>query len=229
MQKKLPFPNKHGGNRKHGWARKQKRRGKRVAVPHRRRALVEERYPQHVTLRLCEGLASLRRQNVFAFVREALRKGKEREDERGDAFRLLHFSVQTNHLHLIVEASSTVALSRGMQSLSIRLAKGLNRLWQRRGQVFAHRYHAVELRTPTQIRNTLRYVLSNARKHGQALRPNELDPCSSAAWFDGWRRGAGGSSLADAHCPVTAARGFLVRVGWRRKGLIDPNDCPRGG
>ena len=119
-QKRFAFPNRHGGNRKHNWAQKQKRRGKRCPVPHRRCCEVEERFPMHVTLRLRVGLESLRRRQTHAVVREALCKGKEHGE-----FRLHHFSVQSNHVHLIVEARDRVSLARGVQALAIRIAKGL--------------------------------------------------------------------------------------------------------
>ena len=180
----------------------------------------------HVTMRLQEGLENLRTTRSFAVVREALRRGKQYGE-----FRLHQFSVQSNHLHMIVEASDRVTLSRGMQALAIWIAKGLNRAWERRGQVFAERYHALVLRSARQIRNALRYVLTNVDKHTRRL-TSFFDPCSSALWFDGWLNVRGkawpGLSLEGADVPVVAARGFLLRIGWRRWGLLDPGDCPKG-
>ncbi|TMA50520.1 MAG: hypothetical protein E6J81_00355, partial [Deltaproteobacteria bacterium] len=98
----------------------------------------------------------------------------------------LHFSVQTNHLHLIVEADARTALSRGLQGLVIRLAKGINRTLGRRGRVWGDRYHARALRTPREVRNALVYVLQNWRRH--RVGTGALDTCSSAVWFDGWVR-----------------------------------------
>jgi REP element-mobilizing transposase RayT len=135
---------------------------------------------------------------AFGELRQAFAAGRERF-----GFRLTEFSVQSNHLHLMVEAEDTRALSRGMQGLAIRCARTLNRLWQRRGAVFSDRYHAHVLRTPTEVRRALRYVLENARRHGVAL--VGPDPCSSAA------RGLRGPVA------VVAARSWLQRLGWRRK------------
>ena len=227
-QQRFAFPNRHGGNRKHDWARKQKRRGKQCPVPHRRRCEVEERFPMHVTLRLREGLESLRRRQTYAVVCQALCKGKEYGE-----FRLHQFSVQSNHLHLIVEASDRVSLARGVQGLAIRIAKGLNKLWERRGKVFAERYHALVLRSARQIRNALRYVLGNAFKHDWSKVLNGwFGPCSSAAWFDGWRGWNGqplrARSFEGALVPVVAARSYLLRMGWRRWGLLDPTELPKG-
>ena len=180
----------------------------------------------HVTMRLEEGLENLRTPRSYAVVRDALRRGKQY-----GGFRLYQFSVQSNHMHMIVEASDRVALSRGMQALAIRIAKSLNLAWGRSGKVFAERYHALVLRSARQIRNALRYVLTNANKHTRWV-ANHFDPCSSALWFDGWLNLWGkawpGLPLDRADVPVVAARGFLLRVGWRRWGLLDPGDCPKG-
>jgi hypothetical protein len=87
-------------------------------------------------------------------------------------------------MHLLVEADDNRALSRGMQGLAIRMARGLNQLMQRRGRVFADRYHAHVLRTPSEVRRALHYILHNYRHHaaerGQSLSPTYCDPYSSA-------------------------------------------------
>jgi REP element-mobilizing transposase RayT len=144
------------------------------------------------------------------------------------SFRLVHFSAQSNHLHLLVEAGDRAALGRGMQGLAIRLARRLNRLWGRRGGVFADRYHARALRTPREVRHALVYVLANARRHGIGYRG--IDPHASGAWFGGWRDAP---RRAEAPCeapgPVSAARTWLLAVGWRRHGLIGTRESPRAG
>jgi len=131
-------------------------------------------------------------------------------------FRVVHYSVQTNHVHFLVEAGNRDLLSRWLGGLATRMARRLNRLWNRRGRVFADRYHDRILRTPREVRNALRYVLNNARKHGIFLRGDRPDPCSSGRWFDGWR-----DWLARAPgSPLALARTWLLRVGWRRHGRI---------
>jgi len=99
--------------------------------------------------------------------------------------RLCEFSVQGNHIHLIVEAAGQVALSRGMKGLGVRLARGLNKMMNgRRGRVLADRYHAHVLRTPTEVRRAVHYVRHNHRKHaldrGDSMSPTWVDPYSSA-------------------------------------------------
>jgi REP element-mobilizing transposase RayT len=206
-----------GGKRK-GAGRKPK--GPRPLVAHRTRATLAARFPVHVTTRLRAGLPSLRRQATLRVLHRAFFAGMDRF-----GFRLVHFSVQSNHVHMIAEARDRHALTLGMQGLSIRVAKALNKLWGRRGAVFADRYHARILRTPREVRNGLCYVLSNARKHGLAL-AERLDPFSSARWFDGWREAPGPRPGGSG--PIVAARTWLVRVGWRRHGRIDPQAVPGG-
>ena len=218
IQKRIPFPNGHGGNRKHDWARKQRRRGVRCRVPHRVRRGVRGRFPVHVTMRVGEDLANLRRPAEYRVVRKSIWRGN-----RKPGFRVNHYSVQSNHLHLLVEAHGRRELSRGMQGLLIRIAKGLNRLWRRRGSVFADRYFDRILKSRREVRNALAYVLNNARKHGIFTRGH--DPYSSAERFDGWReRPSPRTALATPWLP--RAHTWLLRIGWRRYGLISATHTP---
>ena len=184
-------------------------------MSHRRRAKLAARFPVHVTLRLREGVPSLRNPALFADVSSALRAGRNRF-----GFRLNHFSVQSNHVHLIVEATDRAALSRGMQGLGVRLAKAINARLRRAGKVFADRYHDRILKSLREVRNALEYVLKNARHHGILYRG--VDPCSSAPWFEGWKNLVPGMRSGDPPdaIPIVPARTWMLGVGWRRLGLI---------
>jgi REP element-mobilizing transposase RayT len=169
----------------------------------------------HVTVRLVEGLPSLRTEAARGVLEDAI----ERANARG-RIRVVHFSAQSNHVHLIVEADDRDAASNGLQGLLISLAKGLNGLFRRAGRVFADRYHDVILRTPAAVRNALAYVLNNHLRHDRRSRP--VDPFSSSAWFDGWRQALSEQDLLRAGREVVArARSWLLRVGWRGRGRID--------
>ena len=194
----------------------------------------------HVTLR--SRLAPLRSRFVFPTVRLALRRANGRDPER---FRIVHYSAQRDHVHLIVEATDRRALSSGIRSIAIRIARYVNDLLGRRGPLWADRFHSRALTSPRAVRNALVYVLANFRKHAQErLRPG-LDPYSSAASFDGWRewRPQLGTPPPFAEPEVheedvTMGRGdptnlgdfapgtWLVRVGWRRHSLISIKEPP---
>ena len=112
--------------------------------------------------------------------------------------------------------------------MKISIAKRLNHLWgQRKGTVFSERYHAREISTPTQARNALLYVLSNARKHaaerGARLPTRWVDPFSSARQFDGWMQ-----PVRSEPGVVTPPASWLLRIGWRRRGSIDAHAVPSG-
>jgi REP element-mobilizing transposase RayT len=214
-QEQFVFPNGWGGRRKGSGP---KRRGERANVSHRIRVAFADRIPVEVTLRVKAGMPSLRGLLEFAALRGAMRAGCER-----DGFRLVHFSVQSNHVHLIVEGDSRPTLARGLQGLSIRMARALNRLWRRVGNVFADRYHDRILRSPREVWNALRYVLCNARKHGAWTSRTRHDPFSSAPWFDGWR---GAPTKPEEPSPTARARTWLLRTGWHFHGLIDIDATP---
>src|SRR3954451_3073504 len=145
------------GGRREGAGRKPL--GKRAGVPHLARPEHERRYPVHVTLRAARGLPSLRRQALFFEVRTALGAASRKW------FRMLHFSVQGDHVHLLVEARDKLHLSKGLRGLAIRVALAVNATLRRRGRVWADRYHARALRTPREVRNGLVHVLANWKKH----------------------------------------------------------------
>jgi REP element-mobilizing transposase RayT len=144
-------------------------------------------------------------------------------------FRIVQFSIQTNHVHLICEADDNNALARGMQSWCVRTARGLNRKLGRRGSVFSDRYHVEVITMPRQMRNTYCYVLQNARHHGIDVGHvrHGIDPFSSGWWFDGWSRDDWRTGLPPPDRPCVApARSWLATTGWRRHPLIGPTESP---
>jgi len=185
----------------------------------------------HVTLRTRAGVPSLRIVPIVHEIRKRFAAGCERP-----GFRLVQYSLQGNHARMIVEASDLDALGRGMKAIGARLARAVNRITGRRGPVLAHRYHHELLPTPRQVRNALRYVLLNARRHaaraGATVEKSvQLDPASSAHWFDGWSRSTlpasrHGPGPPHDESPVARARTWLLAVGWRRHGLLDPAEVP---
>jgi len=176
------------GGKRAGAGRKRKSRLRRVS--HKRRPEHLSRFPLHVVMRARGDAPGLRRGHVFRAVRAALTAGAA-----PTGFRLIHFSVQGNHLHLVVEAMDKIALSRGMQGLAVRIARAVNRAADREGRVFADHYFARELKTPAEVRRAVRYVLDNRMLHGR-LQP-QTDTCTSAA-------------------PLVQPRTWLLTVGWLR-------------
>ena len=180
--------------------------------------------PAHVTVRLLPNMPSLRDVRIVRRIERSFANGCERSD-----FRLVQYSLQGNHAHLIVEAADEGALARGMMAIGSRMALAVNRAIGRTGRVLADRYHHRLLRTPLEVHRALRYVLLNARRHAAKARAVltsrvHLDPASSARWFDGWKRAA--AKDVTERPSVARARTWLLNVGWRLHGLLDPSDVP---
>src|SRR5262245_9527310 len=121
--------------------------GRRPPVPHRLRPVHVRRFPVHVTFRGAPGLPSLRNARIFDAILPAIRRGSN------GRFRIVAFSIQTDHLHAIVEADTDRALLSGISGLAIRVALAVNRVLARKGSVWADRYHARHLRTPREARS----------------------------------------------------------------------------
>ncbi len=200
------------GGRRDDAGRKPK--GERALVTHAARPKLTPRDPVFVTTRLLPGLPNLRRERTLATLRAVLAAGSDRF-----GFRLVEYSIQSNHLHFIAEAEDARSIARGMQGLLVRIAKALNREWGRRGKVLSDRYHAQILRTPREVRNTLVYVLQNSRKHGAQL--TGIDVHSSGPWFRGWR-----DRVARTPSPIATARSWLLTSGWQRWGLLRTDEAP---
>ncbi len=180
-------------------------------------------------LRVAPEVGRLRRPAAYRALRAAAAHVLGRAD-----FRIVHVSVQHNHVHLLVEAVDRRALARGVQAFEIVAARRLNRaLGRPRGRVFVHRYHATVLTTPRQARHCLAYVLNNWRRHREdrrtpAARRAAIDPYSTAIHFDGWRGVAGRFATPPGYEPMPAAAPtvWLLTTGWRRHGPIDPREVP---
>jgi REP element-mobilizing transposase RayT len=200
----------------------------RPSVPHRSRPTHRAEHPVHVTLRsLCR---SLRTQFVFPTVRRAIAVANRSPRSR---IRIVHFSVQTDHLHLLVEADNRGALVEGLRGLCIRIARAVNQLLNRRGRFFADRWHGRALTSPRQVRNALVYVLANFRKHHPTARPG-IDPYSSAPYCHDFIEFPHGPPAARFPHPLTplddpasvVAQSWLLSKGWKRNGKLSLSERP---
>ncbi len=137
-------------------------------------------------MRAIRGVPSFREQVLYRAFEKAFRTTR-RED-----FRIVEYSVQTNHVHLIVEASDNDALARGMKSFSVRANRLVNAAsGRKRGRIWGERYHRRDLTSPQQVRNALVDCLANYKKHlGRSRGESRIDFCASARWFQGWRASA---------------------------------------
>lgn len=181
----------------HGGARRgagRKRLAPRPRVVHRERPRLDRSHPLHVTIRLRTDVPPLRTRPAMRTIVRVLREARGRF-----GLRVIQFAVLGDHLHFIVEANGRESLSRGMRGLGTRLAIHLNRLFARRGSLFADRCHARPLATPLEVRRGLCYALQNFRKHEDRPKP-DLGTLRPRTW--------------------------LLAIGWRRHGPIGVDEVP---
>ena len=203
---------------------------KRVSrdTPHRARPVHRKEHPVHVVLRTEDSIGRLRCGPVYRAIGKALSSIVEERE-----FRVVHLSIQNNHLHLLVEAGNKEELSRGMQRFGSAAARAINDVMKRKGKVFRYRFHATEIKSPRQMRCALSYVLNNWRKHredqrSERARAAHVDPYSSGVSFAGWQGGKF-EKLPEGYAPlpVAEAKTWMLRAGWRRYGDIGLREVPR--
>jgi REP element-mobilizing transposase RayT len=220
------LPLRSWGGARAGAGRKPK--GPVAMMPRTTRPSHASYHPALVTVKLRAHLPRLRQQKERAALLAHLARGKDRF-----GFRLLHFAILNDHLHFVVEAKDRLAFTRGMKGLLVRLARGLNRLWGRKGQVFPDRFHERPLRNPREVRNALVFVLGNGRKHaaqGRAVPYFEgPDMFTSAPWFDGFVEAVTVRGIENVPPPVARPRTWLAGVGWRQRGRIGMAEMPKSG
>lgn len=203
----------------------------RRRVRHTVRPELVARHPLHVTLRVTGDIGSLRKAKLYQALRHATYVTAANQ-----GMRLVHISIQREHIHLLVETENKQALSRGMQSFKISAAKQINRaLERRRGSVFDDRYQAEVITTPKRARHALAYVLNNWRKHGEDRgRTYNTDPYSTGCVFTGWKAFEGRHvmwNVPEGYGPliVWLPQTWLLREGWKRYGRIGFREVPSAG
>jgi putative transposase len=165
------------GGKREGAGRKPN--GKKAGVGHLTRAVLPPRFPVHATWRV--DAWNLRTRRCFRPVQRAMFAGATRF-----GFRLVHYAVMGNHVHLIVEAPDRRALARAMKGLGVRIARALNRVMGRQGRVIGERYHARMLKTPTEVKHARHYLLTNAQHHYNVVGADPYASAQPVVWPRTW-------------------------------------------
>jgi putative transposase len=197
-QTELRFPER-GGRRK-GAGRRPNVPG-HPGVSHKTRPRFSRAAPIHVTMRMAKGVFNLRSRRSFRVIERALYHAANRF-----GVRVVQFSVQGNHVHFLVEASDKAALASAMKGLAVRIARRMNRMMGRKGQVIGDRYHARLLRTPTEVKVVIHYIRHNHRQHMA-----QLGQTLAAAWIDPYS-----SDSPTLTITLPAPQTWLVQRGWCR-------------
>ena len=224
---------RRGGKRRHAG---RKPKSGRAGSAHQVRPTIKPNQALHVVMRVVPEVGNMRRRELYKAMRDATLTAALRE-----RFRIVHVSIQRNHVHMLVEADHKLALARGMQGFLISAARNVNtalgdRYRRRRGRVFADRYHLEVITSPTRAHRAISYVLSNWRKHNEDQRGLArtwlVDPFSSGISFPDWKELDGTPwmwPMRENYEPLVVRRPqcWLLREGWKLCGPISARDCPR--
>lgn len=165
-QLKLNLYQGNWGGRRPGSGRK---RIHSKGVSHRVREKVTTRTPIHINFKY---KTLIKNKFCLKLLKRAI------VNARSHGLRVVHFSLQSNHVHLIIEVENNTILTKGMRSLTITFAKGLNQ-----GRVQLERYHLHVLKTLRETRNAVHYVLFNQQKHEKG-QYSKIDGYSSLLSMD---------------------------------------------
>lgn len=189
------------------------------------REKVDFKKPLHVTMRLRDDVhVTLRTSDMLAAFQNCAEKAKNHR------LHVIHFSLASNHFHMIIECADNEALAKGMKSFAGSLGKAIRKVRGGQGAVFKGRYHMRVLKSPTEMRNGLAYVLLNQSKHKKLIPYN--DRFSSASYFSDWKKLLGrniGPLLPRRHRSprqlpgyMSIPRSWLAREGWQKAGSKRP-------
>ena len=223
---------RRGGKRKRAGRRP---KGSRAGSPHQARPTIKPNQALHVVMRVVREVGSMRRRELYKAVRDATLIAAVRE-----RFRIVHVSIQRNHVHMLVEAENNLALARGMQGFQISAARNINTALRvgyrrRRGPVFADRYHLEVITSPTRAHRAIGYVLCNWRKHNEDQRGLAstwlVDPFSSGISFPDWKELEGTPwmwPIRETYEPLIVRRpsSWLLKEGWKLCGSISARHVP---
>lgn len=134
-----------------------------IGIRHIRRERINKPSALHLTIKVRENKADIQNKRILKALHHAIKRARLQK------LRVIHYTLEYNHAHLVVEAGDNKVLHRGMQAFGISIAKAINRVKQVKGTVYKHRYHLRKLKTRREFRNAVLYVFGNGIKHKRAM------------------------------------------------------------
>lgn len=119
--------------------------------------------PLHLTVKIEKQKAGLRNKSILKTLHTSIKKARQK------GLKIIHYTLEYDHIHLLVESDNNETLGRGMQSFGISFSKGINKIKATKGKVFKTRYHFRKLKTPKEVKNAINYIFGNSIKHKNAI------------------------------------------------------------
>jgi hypothetical protein len=139
-------------------------------IRHTRREEIIAPRPLHLTIKLIR--ADVQNKSILKGLRHAILRA------RLQGLRIIHYSLEHDHVHLYAEASDNKTLAKGMKALGGSLVKKIHRHLGTSGSFYKTRYHLRILRSAMEVKHVLNYILKNGIKHKRTSLV--IDPYNSA-------------------------------------------------
>jgi REP element-mobilizing transposase RayT len=128
-----------------------------IGIRHIKRTMITRSTPLHLTIKLKK--AQIQNKTILKALKHAILRARLAK------LKIIHFSMEHDHVHFYVECESNEILSKGMKALGVSFAKKINKYFKSRGQVYKTRFHLRILKSASEVKNVLNYILKNGIKH----------------------------------------------------------------
>lgn len=132
-------------------------------IRHIARDEIKKLTPLHLTIKIEKDKAGLKNKFILKSLHSSIKKARK------IGLKIIHYTLEYDHVHLLVETDNKTALARGMQSFGISFSKSINKIKKAQGKVFKTRYHYRKLKTPAEVKNVFNYIFGNSLKHKKAI------------------------------------------------------------
>lgn len=131
-------------------------------IRHTSREEIFKPSPLHLTVKLKR--ADIQNKVVLRILKHAIYRS------RLQGLRVIHFSLEHNHVHLYAECESNFVLGKAMKAFGVTFVRRVNKLKKIKGQLYKYRYHLRVLKSARDAKNVINYILKNGIKHGRTLK-----------------------------------------------------------
>lgn len=141
-------------------------------IRHISREIIERPSSLHITIKVRANKADIQNKKILKALHRAIMRA------RFKSLKVIHYTLEYNHVHLLVECASNYRLGRAMQAFGICFAKAINKAKLSKGTVYKHRYHLRKIRSAQDLKRVINYIFSNGIKHKRTK--SIIDPYNSS-------------------------------------------------
>lgn len=127
-------------------------------IRHVRRLKLKRPSSLHLTIKVREN-KDIQSKRILKALHHAIKRARLK------GLKVVHYTLEYNHVHLLVESVDNKILHKGMQAFGITITKAINKIKRTKGAVYKNRYHLRLINSPRQLKNVLHYIFTNGVKH----------------------------------------------------------------